>query len=61
MSLRCTFCGKQFPELPPDALPVGKRKGATQMFRFTDGSIHNLVSTKVGGKKAVKTAEEKEV
>jgi hypothetical protein len=59
MSFRCTFCGKEFLAPPADAVKVGNRRGVTQINKFSDGSVHNLMSTKVGRSKAAKTAEEK--
>jgi protein-disulfide isomerase len=58
MSLRCTFCRKEFSELPADAVKVGNRRGVTQIYKFSDGSVHNLMSTKVDRSKAAKTAKE---
>ena len=59
--LRCSICSKTFNNLPPDAIRIGQRAGAFQMYRFTDGTVHNLSSTKIGQnlKKAEKSAEEK--
>jgi hypothetical protein len=50
-ALRCTICGTEFPELPPDAVKVGKPKGVAQIYKFPDGTVHNLVSMKVGRRK----------
>jgi hypothetical protein len=58
VSLRCTFCGKEFLTPPPDAVKIGKRRGPTQTYTFSDGTVHNLMSTKVGRSKA-QVAEEK--
>ena len=46
--LRCSICDKTFDAIPPDAIRIGQRAGAFQMYRFTDGTVHNLASTKVG-------------
>jgi hypothetical protein len=54
MSLRCTFCGKEFLHIPKDAEKIGRPNGPTQMIRLTDGSIHNLMSDKVGRRKTEK-------
>lgn len=48
---RCTFCGKEFEGIPADATKLGKACGSTQMVRFSDGTIHNLVSARAGKRK----------
>jgi hypothetical protein len=44
MIFRCTICGKEF-EIPPDAEKIGRCRGGSQMYRFSDGTIHVLMST----------------
>jgi len=48
MSLRCSICDKTFEAIPPDAIRIGQRSGAHQMYKFSDGAVHNLTSTNVG-------------
>jgi hypothetical protein len=46
-ALRCTICNRTWNSLPPDAVRIGQRSGAYQMYRF-DGAVHNIHSTKIG-------------
>jgi hypothetical protein len=46
--LRCSICNRTWAELPPDAVRIGQRSGAYQIYRFPDGSVHNIASTKIG-------------
>jgi hypothetical protein len=59
-AFRCTICSRTWESIPPDAVRIGQRSGAHQMYRF-DGVVHNIHSMKVGQnlRKAAKTVEEK--
>ena len=54
--LRCSLCNKIWDTLPPDAVRIGQRSGAFQMYLFSDGSAHNLGPTHTGYQKGVKHA-----
>jgi hypothetical protein len=55
--LRCSLCNKMWDTLPPDAVRIGQRRGAFQMYRFaSDGSVHNLGLARLGFLKGVKHA-----
>lgn len=54
--LRCSLCNKIWDTLPPDAVRIGQRWGAFQMYRFPDGSVHNLGLARLGFQKGVKHA-----
>jgi hypothetical protein len=56
--VRCSICGKTFDRIPLDAVRVG-RGGVSPLYRFANGEVHAISSTKLGRrKKAAKTAEE---
>jgi hypothetical protein len=55
---RCSICGKTFERIPVDAIQIG-RGSVSPLYRFANGEVHALSSTKVGRKKAAKPAEEK--
>jgi hypothetical protein len=56
--VRCSICGKTFDRIPPDAVQVG-RGSTCPLYRLPDGTVHAIGSSKLGRKKAAKTAEEK--
>jgi hypothetical protein len=47
-TLRCSICNRTWDTLPPDAVRIGQRSGAFQLYRFPDGAVHNLSSIKMG-------------
>jgi hypothetical protein len=61
--LRCSLCEQIFNALPPDAVRIGQRAGGFQMYRFPDGSVHNLGLARIGFQKRHKAAvpQEKKV
>lgn len=59
MSLKCKICGMQWETLPANAKQVGNPRGSFRMF-LINGIPHDIGSTKLGRKKAAKTAEEKQ-
>jgi hypothetical protein len=59
-NFKCRICGKQFDRIPSDAIQIG-RGSVSPLYRFADGSVHSIGSTKLGRRKnAVKPAKEKE-
>lgn len=57
MALRCKICGVVWESLPPNAQQIGNPRGPFRLF-LIDGMPHDLGSTNLGRKKAVKTAKE---
>jgi formate hydrogenlyase subunit 6/NADH:ubiquinone oxidoreductase subunit I len=58
-NFRCSICGKCFDSIPVDAMQIG-RGGVSPLYRFANGEVHALGSTKLGKRnKAAKPAEEK--
>jgi hypothetical protein len=58
MSLKYTICGMVWESLPPDAQQVGSPRGNSRLF-LIDGIPHDVVSTKLGRKKAHHAKQEK--
>jgi hypothetical protein len=56
MSVKCSICGKTFDQIPHDAIQIG-RGGVSPLYRFTNGEVHALGSTKLGKRKAAKPQE----
>jgi hypothetical protein len=59
-AFRCRICGAEFDSIPPNAVQVGKAMGTRRLFRFPDGSIHDVYSTNVGRKKATAAQPQEE-
>jgi hypothetical protein len=58
IEVRCSICGKQFDRIPPDAIQIG-RGGVSPLYRFVNGEVHALGSTRLGRRKnADKPAKE---
>ncbi len=56
--VKCSICGKHFDSIPVDAIQIG-RGGVRPLYRFVNGEVHALGSTKLGRRKnAGKTAKE---
>jgi hypothetical protein len=55
-TLRCSLCNRTWDSLPPNTVRIGQRWGAFQMYRFPDGSVHNLGLARLGFQKGVKHA-----
>jgi hypothetical protein len=53
---KCALCGKEL-EIPPDAIQLGRAMGCRVLYRFGDGTLHDLYSTAVGNKKKSKGDE----
>lgn len=47
--VHCTICEREWEAIPPDASQVGR-----QLYRFSDGSVHRLVLSRLGFQKGVK-------
>jgi hypothetical protein len=59
--LRCSLCNHTWDSLPPDVVRIGQRSGPFQLYRFPDGSVHNLGLARIGFQKRTqggRTAEE---
>jgi len=59
-NFKCSICGKCFDIIPLGSIQIG-RGGVSPLYRFVNGEVHALHSTKLGRKKVAKTAEEKDV
>jgi hypothetical protein len=40
--LRCSICDLRLDAIPQDAVAIGRRHAGYQMYRFQDGSVHDL-------------------
>ena len=45
VSYRCRICQQEFDQIPEGAAPIGPNRGHHQLFRFIDGSLHDLAKT----------------
>jgi len=52
--LKCSLCEQLFERIPAHAIQVGKARGNKCLFRFPDGSVHELYRTGMGAKKKPK-------
>ena len=54
MSHKCRLCEQVFEDIPTDAIQIGKTLGNRRLYRFPDGSVHDLYSTGMGRPKKPK-------
>jgi hypothetical protein len=54
--VKCSICGNTYDRIPPDAVQIG-RGGVSPLYRFPNGEVHALGSTKLGKRKAAKPQE----
>lgn len=40
--LRCRLCDKEFTEIPTDAVRILVKGSRARMYRFADGSVHDI-------------------
>ena len=53
--LKCKWCEQVFESIPTDATQIGKTLGNRRLYRFPDGSVHDLYSVGMGRPKRPKT------